>query len=300
MKHHARFSSYLWAALISILTVVPSSLVPLLGAQAPSQGPRLQQELEVMKSILSTTLSFLGRSEQPAALIGSTRGIGIGRIDALYLRGQGAVFTVSVRNAALTDAERFASLEKELQRLEASKDPGSAEAELKLLRSMTHEGFLDMAGLAEIAEAQALASLTGQGEETDVVAPTPHPRPMVVKKPAPGEIRKEIERLKQNLAESKRQAEENRQRIQSALVDVLSRYGDSLSQLPQDEYVNIVVSSNTDFGLPVLPSGIYGFNWDGEAGAGGDMILTTKISDIRDYRAGRIDLATLRSRIDTY
>ena len=73
MRHHTRFSSYFWAALISILIAVPSSLVPLLGAQAPSQGPRLQQELEVMKSILSTTLSFLERGGQPAAAIGSTK-----------------------------------------------------------------------------------------------------------------------------------------------------------------------------------------------------------------------------------
>lgn len=285
--------------LVVALIVAVSPTLPLFAQESSSESNQLQRELEIMKNILSTTLSFLNRSEETtgAVLPGHRRGFEVGRVDALYLRAQGAVFSIAVDDAFLVDSEKFASIEKELARLEASDNPQKADAELQLLRAMTHERLPGLSALEAAAEAQALAALS----ENPEVQNAPMPVPEAGKKRSPDEVRKEIEKLKQSLTESKQQAEKNRRRLHEALVDALARYGDSLTGLAPDEFVNIVISPDSGFGWPVLGYGVRGFGMDaGTSEEPSEMIMTVRVSDIRDYRAGRIDLNSFKNRIEEY
>lgn len=266
------------------------------------EDSRLQQELQVMKSILTTTLSFVGQAEQT---IGSrrVRSVGPGKIDALYLRGQGAVFTIPIGGAAAIDASRYAAVERELARLESSDSPRSKAAALRLLRSATRQGVLDLRDIEEFAEAEALATIEIDHAESGAT-PAPRPLPRTTRKATPEETQKEIDRLKAELSEERKQAESNRRRLEAALVDVLSRYGDSLTQLQPDEHINLVVSSGSRFGGFILPEfewGSTGIVTSSPAGeTNSDLILTVKVSDVRDFRAGRIDLQAFQSRIEKY
>ena len=102
-----------------------------------------QQELEIMKGILSTTLSFVAQSlqKQSTAQAGTrgtttpfgsvsvySSGLRFSNMNAFYLYGQGAVFVIpsstlrsssffSGRNLIGYDSGEFAALEKEMQNL---------------------------------------------------------------------------------------------------------------------------------------------------------------------------------------
>ncbi len=153
-----------------------------------------------------------------------------------------------------------------------------------------------------------MAVAAGNGEAPEVL-PSPRPGVRTAKKRSPAEIKQEIQRLKQELAAAKNTATENRSRLESALADVLARYGDSLTQLQSDEYVNLVVSGRSGLGglgsamlvLPDFEFGSTGFSSGGAASDDApDIILTVRVSDIRDFRAGRIELAAFKSRIENY
>ncbi len=276
-------------------------------AQDGRQGDlQLQKEMQVMKSILSTTLSFVGRPEQASgSRVGrnGTGGVDAGRIDALYLQGQGAVFIVSLDNGSSFDPSRYIAAEKEIARLEASGSPRATAAELRLLRSLMRHDFVGVHEFEALAEIEAGAA--GAGDEGQVPARL---RPLSgiqgANKESRADIKQEIDRLKKELAETREQAEANRRRLEDALVDVLSRYGDSLTQLRPDEYVNLIISAKSGFGgfiFPEIEWGSAGFSVGGGASDDhSDMILTVKMSDIRDYRAGRIDQAAFTGRIRKY
>ena len=304
MKHWDRYLGYFKTVGIMVAVTVGAGWSEgLLAQKTPSGDAQLQQELQVMKSILSTTLSFL--SQPSTGLIGLPGGhrLGVGRIEGLYLKGQGAVFMIPLETGSDVDPAQFAAVEKRLSDLEASNNPRSAEAELRLLRSLTRHGFPELDELRAIAEEQAMAAVEASGEGSEV-RPSSRPAPQSAKKPSPAEIKQEIQKLKQELAESRAKAEENRRRLQDSLVDVLSRYGDSLTQLRPDEYVNFVVSSSSGLGGFVLPDfawGSTGINTGSRSSDDAfDMIMTVKVSEIRAYRAGSIDLATFKSRIQQY
>lgn len=311
MKPWDRYFSYFRVVGIFVAVTLGASGNDRPLAQEAAAKEQLQQELQVMKSILSTTLSFVAQSEQAAGTaLGTAQAgrVGVGRIDALYLKGQGAVFMIPIPNGAAIDPSHFAEVEQQAARLEGLNDPRSAEAELRLLRSLTRHGQFASDELRAMAESEAMVTIAGNGEAPE---PLPSPRPSVrtAKKRSPAEIKQEIQKLKQELAAAKNTAAENRSRLVSTLIDVLARYGDSLSQLQSDEHVNLVVSGRSGFGglgsavlvLPDLEFGSTGFGSGGSpSNDAPDIILTAGVSDIRDFRAGRIDRATFKSRIEKY
>ncbi len=272
------------AAFVVLFALVFVAVRPI-ADQPAFDKEKSRQELETMKGILKTSLSYaLKRMDtKPAstgepAVIGWGKGEwGFGGIDAFYLQGQGAVFVIPM--SALRGGNHmvygtgfaFGDVEIDeavLAQAEASKD------------------------MAEEME-QASAELKALGD-----APKPEAgkdQPAVKKKMElnKARIEKMQQKLEQRRAESKKQREELLSRIQGLkgrLKDTLASYGDSLTIVKPEEWVTVVISGDG------------GFKMWGEAGDEDESchVIAVKKTMVTDLKAGKISREEFDRRVTDY
>ncbi len=264
-----------------------------------AQGPRsdlfdqkkVEQEMEIMKGILATTLDFATRE-----LLGGEKGDhsphaefigqwGISGVSAFYLYGQGATFMIPTSSLRLsrrggeTLIAAYELAEPLVLHEDAMKDYQQAlESAAELQRDLAEER-------AEVAALKAQAA-----------APAPRPEPKVKTKQSPEEIRKKIAEAQEKVKKRREEAEQRHQKFMEVLaqvkvhlVEALANHGDSLTFVKPNEYINLVLS--TDEGAFLLGGQRRGSNRE---------IISIQKSVVSDYKAGRVTLEGLRQKVLQY
>jgi hypothetical protein len=273
--------------------------------KAPFDVKKSQEELEIMKGIISTKLSYVAEDSQRenASLWRFSN------INAFYLSGQGAVFiipTSSLRSfnfrSSSDDLGRLRE-QMELIRMQMERTQGEAAAVTETydrLRQMTNSG---------------LGTGTGQGTGgSAATAPPAAPAPPSPPSPQvqPFSIQAKTEEIQKREAEArarlselqerskKREAEESANRekflqrlaeIKGYLIETLASYGDSLTTVKANDSINLVLLSDVFDG-----NGNYSF---GKRGTRYDIISVQK-SWITDYKAGRLNLEGFKQKALQY
>ena len=266
--------------------------VTCLGAFSWAQGTRdlfdvkkSQEELEIMKGILGTTLSFVSQNMVTKAATAGTMkpavevwGVGSYRfsnITAYYLVGQGAVFQIpssSFPASNIVFADSFRTAERAL-----------VEAEAQLARESR-----DLARRAE-GVSGGVAGGTSSGQATKPAKPaTPQD---------PEEMRKKLAEQVEKTRKSREDAAANREKFLKTLgefkvylIEALANYGDSLTTVKPNEYVNIVISSSGD-------------NLEGMYYGGRESrrdVISVQRSAISDYKAGRLTIDAFKQKVLQY
>lgn len=274
-----------------------------LGTVSPNlaQGPdlkKMKQELEIMKGILQTTMSFVARdirqreagSKDPAPYGG--RLLGSPDIDAFYLQGQGAVFVISTSGLRsrifITDQSPIAG-RIGLQAEEAYRQ--ALEAQQDALRAVE-------AAQAEFARG-VLPPPPPEPPKPPQAAPAPTPKPAGQQAQAQKqeEMRRKLqeaqEKVKQRQEELKareKKYQEYLEEISAYLVEALANHGDSITALRPGEYINLVLTGNDTFDSERLSAG----------SEGACRLILVQKSVVADYKAGRLTLEAFRQKVLRY
>jgi hypothetical protein len=311
--------------IIAVVCITLWSLNSFQGAQVqPFDLRKCQQELEIMKGILRTTLGFASqelatglKSDKVETKPGAKRFVfgrsGDFNIGAFYLAGQGAVFTIptsSVRDMmrarkgpmalAIADSDfRFnwnGGFEDEMAQLGNQLN----ELNAQLQDNFGLEGFPALAAVPAPPSPPAPAA-----PPVSPASPAPGPKP-----PQPAQAKEGREgatarekQLRQKLAElqekvKQRGAEEDARQakfreslsqLKVFLIEAMANHGDSLTVVKPTEYLNLVIVDE-------------GNRWFGDDS--GDRaqreILSVQKSVITDYKSGKLTLDAFKQRVLNY
>jgi hypothetical protein len=284
------------ATIVFTATVCILSLLSWSAAQGSKpelfDAKKAQQEIEIMRGILNTTLSIVSKELQ-GRTTGSNRHELLGfrnfsNVGAFYLYGQGATFTVPV------SATRFALSEIDEPRIAME----AAQAELEVAAAALESTRAGRAG----GLGKGTGSGSGQGTANapkTVQAPVPPTQPPAP--PAPPkqeEVRKRVAEAQEQLSKRRETMEKQRQKQQEFiaqmkgyLIDALANYGDSITVLRPNEYINLVITTESDLFLDG--------EWTGSRSPAREIISVQK-STISDYKAGRLSLDSFKSKVLQY
>lgn len=283
----------------------------------PFDLKKCQQELEIMKGILRTTLGFASqelaaglKSDKMATHPAAKRFVfgrsGEFNIGAFYLAGQGAVFTIPT--SGVRDMMRakqgngvFAFASADLKEMglngewmeELGNQLNELHAELK-----NDFGFDGVAALAAVPEPPSPPVPPAVSPAT----PAPAPRPPRAKDQPEAAAARE-KQLRQKLSElqdrvkQRGEEEEARQakfreslsQLKVFLMEAMANHGDSLTIVKPGEYVNLVIvdEGNRWFG-------------DDSGDRGQREILSVQKSVITDYKTGKLSLDAFKQKVSNY
>ena len=311
-----------YLVIVAVIGVVLLSLNGSQGAQTqPFDLRKCQQELEIMKGILRTTLGFASQElassfksdkvetkAAPKRLV-FARG-GDFNIGAFYLVGQGAVFTIptsSVRDLMRARKEDMAfSLAADIK----GRGWNGAWMEqlgnqLNELNAQLHDSF-GFDGIAALAAVPAPPSPPAPAAlAVSPAAPVPAPKP-----PQPGQskdspdaasarekqLRQKLSELQEKVKqrgeeEEARQAKfrESLSQLKVFLMEAMANHGDSLSVVKPGEYVNLVIVDE-------------GNRWpsDDSGDRAQREILSVQKSVITDYKTGKLSLEAFKQKVLNY
>jgi hypothetical protein len=274
-----------------------------------------QQELEIMRQILATTMSFVAQKVQTQQ--GTTKSVNtpfgsynvgtpfrFSNMSAFYLYGQGAVFVIP------TSSLRSVSVYGALADNYSATAARGLESEMRALnREMS-------------AQARALERGTGSGTGTGVgagmsggvaggvqtpppppaqakpgIAPTP---PVQAGQTSPEELRKKVAEAQERVKKARADVEANRAKfleslgeIKAFLIEALANHGDSLTTVKPNEYISLVIMLDDSFDWASGGSEFAG------ARARQDIVSVQK-SWITDYKAGRLTLDAFKQKAIQY
>jgi hypothetical protein len=284
-----------------------------LGALSWAQGTKTElfdvrksgQEIEIMKGILSTTLSFVAQNlqKQQAATkqagtptpFGTALGTSSWRfsnINAFYLYGQGAVFVIptsGLRLASYGEAMNiYETYSRDLQR-------ASREVEVR-----TQELALRSAAVAASASGVAggLAGGLAGGVNTPPTPPKPPAPPARPAQASQEELRKNLADAQEKVKKSQEVAEANRAKfmvalgeIKTYLTEALANHGDSLTTVKSNEYITLIIMTDGYDGAELL---------DAAGSKTNREIISIQKSWITDYKAGRLTLDAFKQKVLQY
>ena len=299
--------------LISFLIVV------CLGAFTWAQGTktdlfdlkRSQQELEIMKGILSTTLNFVSQeikkpatpaaasTEAPHPFAVYPQGLwSFSRISAYYLYGQGAVFVIpssgwQLRNLAAASPEGYErameAYGQSVEALSASMAKAQADMEVKAAIAGVVGGV--PGGMVGGVPGTPPAAAPQAAQTPKTPTPPPAPKPQINQE----QLRKAQERVKK----SQEDIEANRARLNAALaqikvylIEALANHGDSLTTVKANEYITLVIATGDSDSTLFL----------GNAASTGthQEIISVQKSWITDYKTGKLSLDAFKQKVLQY
>jgi hypothetical protein len=310
--------------IIGVVCVMLWSLTNFQSAQVqPFDLKKCQQELEIMKGILRTTLGFA--SQELATGLKSdkverAKRFVFGRsgdfnIGAFYLVGQGAVFTIptsSVRDMmrarkgpmalAIADSDfRFnwnGGFEDEMAQLENQLNELNAQLQDSF-------GLDELPALAAVPAPPSPPAPAAPAVSPAAPAPAPKPpQPAQAKEGREGATARE-KQLRQKLAEmqekvKQRGAEEDARQakfreslsqLKVFLIEAMANHGDSLTVVKPTEYVNLVIVDE-------------GNRWFGFGDDSGDRaqreVLSVQKSAITDYKTGKLSMEAFKQKVLNY
>jgi len=154
---------------------------------------------------------------------------------------------------------------------------------------------------------QGVGTGAGQGVGTGVVAPAaPAPPPAPAAPPPTSqakteEVRKKLADAQEQVKKRREEAEKQDQKLQELviqlkgyLIEALASYGDSLTAVKPNEYINLVITTDSDG---------YGFligSTDPVESRPRKEIISVQKSVITDYKAGRITLDGFKQKVLQY
>ena len=257
-----------------------------------------EKELEIMKSVISTSLS-LAKKGLRAEDSSEGRRVRYERyatdfiedgIEGYYLYGQGVVFTVPYPCLS----GRF---------------PGDWENEIHVRLDEIMEGdLIDREFLEQEVELlRNEVELQRQELGLSHSVPPPPPPPVApyaqepgdaARKEAIAEVEKNLENkvskikvrlreVKEQTAEQKEKTAKERQAIKQELISVVAVHGDSLTQVKENEFINLILWDQCE-----------PFVWNNSKDE--RIVLSVRKSDISAYRSGQMTLEQLKSRFIEY
>jgi hypothetical protein len=283
-----------------------------LGALSWAQGTKTElfdvrksgQEIEIMKGILSTTLSFVVQNLQkqqaatkqagistPFGTLSGTSSWRFSNINAFYLYGQGAVFVIP------TSGLRLASYGEAMNLYETySRDLQRASREVE---ARAQESALRSAAVA--AAASGVARGVAGGVNTPPTPPKPPAPPAPPERPAQvsqEELRKKLADAQEKVKRSQEVAEANRAKfiaalgeIKTYLIEALANHGDSLTTVKSNEYITLIIMTDGYDGAELL---------DAAGSKTNREIISIQRSWITDYKAGRLTLDAFKQKVLQY
>jgi hypothetical protein len=217
-----------------------------------------QEELEIMRGILSTTLSFVLQKSETE----KSRAWRFTNINAFYLAGQGAVFVIPTSNL-----------------------PGRMNEVSENISELSTRLATQYLGLSPFA---ALDQAKDEPNYSVRSAPTEMDRE---------KLRKKIEESQLQLKKARETAEANRAKftkeldaVKAYLVETLANYGDSMTTIRPNEYINFVL---TDDGVSNV---LLNLN---EKRTRTDIISAEK-SWVTDYKGGRLSMDGFKQKVLQY
>ena len=263
------------------------------GTSEPFDIKKSSQELEIMKGILNTTLKF-GQNDQ------NEQGVwhwSVSNLETFYLAGQGAVFVIptSRYSSGLTIATPFG--------VQGGVDGGVGGGVGYGGGSGIGSGTGSV--LVFRAPPAAPAPPAPPAPQTPPTPPSPPDSSYIeeLRKNADDlrrnadELRKNNEELRRSLEQARARVEKNRETLEASrkkfieslqqvkphLIEALANYGDSLTTVKPEEYINLVLVTE-EFG---------------SQGRRADVISTRK-SWITDYKAGRLSMEAFKQKVIQY
>ncbi len=283
----------------SIVPIIP--IVLSLGMLSWAQGSKdlfdakkSEAELEIMKGILGTTISYVAQDEHKDTWRRNTS-----NMSAYYLAGQGAVFMIPTSTIPSTA----------LRSILVGPDMNLRNLELAKLNEQTRLRALEVQKQAVVIQKQAAelspkgagAGLgsgvgSGIGGGTGTGSPTPFPQIMVATPTQTNrdEIQKKVQELQLAIKKTDEEAAakqekflESLKNIRGHLVEALANYGDSLTQVKSGEYINLILDTNP-------------LNADPDRTKTRYDIISAQKSWIADFKAGRITLENFKQKVLQY
>jgi hypothetical protein len=267
---------------LALLVSASLAIVKPVADQPLVDKEKSRQELETMKGILRTSLSYAMRS-----LSGTERaddrefrllGMEATRVDAFYLHGQGAVFVIPVGNmgrgfhldlpalafAAIPDPEELARITEDALRLAGANHEGAV-ADLEQDREKQEEQREKAERQRERLREQ-LEAQRQRLEERRIDA---------------GKRREELNKRREELSKKLDQ-------LATHLRDTLATYGDSLTIVRPDESVTVILTTESGFG-----------HW-GPSESADTRVLSVKRALVTDLKAGKVTRDEFNRRLIEY
>jgi hypothetical protein len=251
------------------------------------------QELEIMKGILGTTLSFVAQNlQKQEAAKASTKQVNTpfgtystavswrsANINAFYLYGQGAVFimpTSSLRISGFGSSGRGAG--------------GNLDVYYLAQERLTEATARDREVRAQVADAVRAATVPPQAAKAPT-APAP-PAPVQLKEE---ELRKKVAEAQERVKKSREEIEANQAKFLAALeqikvhlVEAIANHGDSMTTVKPNEYISLVIMTDD-------------MEFRSEIGQRNrQQVISVQKSLITEYKAGRLTLDALKQKILQY
>ena len=295
-------------ALIAILMVTG-----VLAAQPDIDSRQAEKELAIMKSVISTTLKLLRKDfqekyETDVEVAGVFRRhveylheIEHSSIEGQYLFGQGVIFTIPYPCLGEDFPFEVVELEHRLQEMVEDQmvDAEYLVEEAEYLAEEAERALRD----ADLARREVIIMRSPPSAQEPPEAPeppdSPEPHPEIPDVPELSpEAKARLERtvkdinikltvLKEESEEQKKLIAEERDAIKEELIEVIAAHGDSLSQLKQDQFINLVLKDQC---------GHFGWRADNTE----QTVLSVRKSDVSAYRSGQITMDQLRERFVEY
>lgn len=246
---------------------------------------RSQREIEIMRGILRTSLSFVVEDLDAPFSRADWRSI-----DGFYLYGQGAVFVISIPAPDVAPVYSVrAPLGGTTLRYALAPDEPVPPGEPTLAREYYLESLAALeAGEAEQAEVEDYLAQLEQIQQAE--ADNPEIRKEIEKARARAEKRQEeIAERKRQRAEQLANYETQLEKLEEQLVETLAGHGDSLSQVAPDEYVTLVLS----------PSAM-AFGWIGDDSSLPSRVISVKKSTITAHKTGKLSADAFRQAVLRY
>ena len=262
------------------------------GSKDLFDAKKSEAELEIMKGILSTTISYIAQNQQK-----DTWRLNTSNMSAYYLVGQGAVFVIPTSTLRSLELTPFLNG----QDIKLNIDQFKIKEQTRLIAMEAQEQAVELSKRASgTGQGSGVGSGIGSGVGPGLATPPAPPKPPAPPAPpAPPqvdreELRKKVEEFQIEIKKSREEAAANQAKfiesltgIRVFLTEALANYGDSLTQVKPGEYINLIL--NTDS----FDSNI------GRMKTRHDVISAQKLW-ITDYKAGRISLENFKQKVLQY
>jgi hypothetical protein len=264
----------------------------------PFDVKKSREELEIMKGILGTTLSFaLQNSQQQASSIWR-----YSNINAFYLAGQGAVFVIPSSTLRQSNyISPFAGLGEAIaQQVSAASIQAAADEAVKAAEAVLSQVGSSIASVVGSGAGSGVGSGAGSGttgaSDSPGTPPAPPP-PQPPKPPQPPqvnreELRKKISEAQEKVKNARETAEANRQKFlqnlteaKGYLLEALANHGDSMTIVKPNEYIDLVLMTD-DLG--------------GERAQSRQEVISVQKSWITEYRSGKLTMDGFKQKVLQY
>jgi hypothetical protein len=301
MNRKSSLSNYLVISVVSLVL----GFSGILQAQTDYDTVQIDREIAVMKSIIETSLNLARKSVQAEGSRSSgfdsrfqywEQFSGGGGVNGYYLYGQGAVFTIPYPCLSGKSPREWDEVVARIEELKAQESPnvGYLLSEMAFLESQIQMEQRELDMMRSSGESLFETVPFEEPESPETVEPrAPRGRDTEARKEA---LEKRIKRLQERLEKGRERsedqrakAEKERELIREELFRVIATHGDSLTEVKDDEYINLILNDSCE-----------PFRWNRNREGRSQSVLSVRKSDLGLYRSGQLTLDQLKQKFIEY